>query len=267
MKTIFTLLSSLILSVAVFAAAPPKKMSMLSITSLNQGDIRVIVDGKRFEPGDNSLVISNISSGYHTVKIYRQKKGGFYNIFGNRYEIVYHASVNVKPRVNLVLTVDRFGRTNASEKFIPSGYGGGRGPGRDRDRDRDWDRDNNWDDDDFDYDHDGNWGDYDGGNNNNSYNRAMSDRDFNQVLVNISKEWLEANKLKSAQYIISGNFLTSIQVKQMMHLFTFDNNKLDLAKQAYAKVVDQRNFLLTVNDEFSFSSNRDELARFIRSIR
>ena len=73
--------------------------------------------------------------------------------------------------------------------------------------------------------------------------------------------------MKSAQYIISNNFLTSMQVKQMIHIFTFENNKLDLAKQAYSKTVDQRNFLSTVDDEFSFSSSRDELARFIRSIR
>jgi hypothetical protein len=267
MKTIFTLLSSLILSVAVFAAAPPKKMSMLSVNSASQGDIRVIVDGKRFEPNDNSLVISNIESGYRTVKVYRQKNGGMYNIFGKRYELVYNASVYVKPRVNLILSIDRFGRTIASEKFIPSGRGGG------RDRDRDWDhndrnndRNNDWDDDDFDYDNDGNWGDYDGGYNNN-YNRAMSDREFNQVLVNISKEWLEANRMKSASNIIASNFLTSMQVKQMIHIFTFESNKLDLAKQAYSKTVDQRNFLSTVDDEFSFSSSRDELARFIRSIR
>ncbi|HEX2628489.1 MAG TPA: DUF4476 domain-containing protein [Chitinophagaceae bacterium] len=262
MKTIFTLLSSLILSVAVFAAAPPKKMSMLSINSASQGDIRVIVDGKRFEPNDNSLVINNLQSGYRTVKVYRQKGGGMYNIFGKRYELVYNASVYVKPRVNLILSIDRFGRTVASEQFIPSG----RGNGRDWGHNNGGGRNNDWDDDDFDYDNDGNWGDYDGGYNNN-YNRAMSDRDFNQVLVNISKEWLEANRMKSASSIIASNFLTSMQVKQMIHIFTFESNKLDLAKQAYSKTVDQRNFLSTVDDEFSFSSSRDELARFIRSIR
>lgn len=261
MKTIFTLLSSLILSVAVFAAAPPKKMSMLSINSASQGDIRVIVDGKRFEPNDNSLVISNLQSGYRMVKVYRQKNAGMYSIFGKRYELVYNASVYVKPSVNLVLSIDRNGRTVASEKFIPSGRGG-----RDWGNGRNNDRNNDWDDDDFDYDRDGNWGDYDGGYNNN-YNRAMSDRDFNQVLVNISKEWLEANRMKSASNIIANNFLTSMQVKQMIHIFTFESNKLDLAKQAYSKTVDQKNFLSTVDDEFSFSSSRDELARFIRSIR
>ena len=262
MKTIFTLLSSLILSVAVFAAAPPKKMSMLSVTSASQGDIRVIVDGKRFEPNDNSLVISNLESGYRMVKVYRQKNAGMYNIFGRRYELVYNASVYVKPRVNLILSIDRFGRTVASEQFIPSGRGNGRDWGRDHNNGRN----NDWDDDDYDYDNDGNWGDYDGGYNNN-YNRAMSDRDFNQVLINISKEWLEANRMKSASNIISSNFLTSMQVKQLIHIFTFETNKLDLAKQAYTKTVDQRNFLSTVDDEFSFSSSRDELARFIRSIR
>jgi hypothetical protein len=52
----------------------------------------------------------------------------------------------------------------------------------------------------------------------------------------------------------------------MMLLFTFEDNKLEVAKYAYRKTVDNRNYVM-VNDAFTFSSSRDELAKYIRSLR
>ena len=92
----------------------------------------------------------------------------------------------------------------------------------------------------------------------------MNDFEFNRVLGSIGKEWFETNKEKSAIQIIHTNYFTACQVKQMLQLFSFDNNKLDLAKQAYSKTVDQKNYFM-INDVFSFNSSKDELARYIRS--
>jgi hypothetical protein len=279
MKTIFTLLSSLFMSAAVMAAAPKPK-STLVIRSADQSEIRVIVDGRRFEPRHNSMMISNLDAGYHNVKIYRQRNTGIFTIIGKRYDVVYNTSVMVKPRTNMMITVDRFGRTTITEDRINGGYG------RDR-NDRNWnDRD-----DQFDFDRDGKLGDYDDrgyndrGNNDRGYNdrgsndrdyndrndrydsRVMDDREFSQVLSSMQKEWYENNKLKSAQQIVHTSYFTSAQVKLMLQLFSFEDNKLSLAKQAYEKVVDQRNFYSTVSDAFAFNSSKDELARYIRSIR
>jgi hypothetical protein len=261
MKTFFTLLSSLILSVAVLAA-PPKAKSTLTIRSVDQGDIRVIIDGKRFEPRHSSVMINNIDAGYHNVKIYRQRSGGIFSITGKRYEVVYNTSLMVKPRTSILISVDRFGRTSITEQRI-------KGNGRD------WDRDNRYDDDDFDFDRDGKWGDYDkraddrwdDRNDRYDISKAMNDREFSQVLSAMQKEWYEGNKLKSAQHIVNTNYFTSAQVKLMLQMFSFEANKLDLAKLAYGKTVDQRNFYLTVSDAFAFSSSKDELARYIRSFR
>jgi hypothetical protein len=92
----------------------------------------------------------------------------------------------------------------------------------------------------------------------------MSDYEFDRVLDNISKERFENNMLRSATQIINSNYFTSQQVKELLQLFGFENNKLDLAKLAYDKTVDQRNFSI-INDVFSYSSSRDELARYIRN--
>ena len=270
MKTIFTLLTSMIMSMALLAAPVrpnARAKGMLIIKSLDQGDIRVIIDGKRFEPRFSSMALNNVNAGVHSVKIYRERNTGLFSIFGKRYEVVFNKSVMVRPNTQLAITIDRFGRPSMIEQKM-------RGNGRDRDwnngrnRNDQRGRDGRFDDDEFDFDHDGRFGDYDNDYGyDNSYMRAMSDREFNQVMQAIQKEWFEGNKVKSASQIIATNYLTSAQVKQMLSLFAFENNKLDLAKQAYGKAVDQRNFLLIVGQVFSHQSSKDELARYVRSYR
>lgn len=272
MKTIFTLLASLIMSIAVFAAGA-RPTSMLTVRSLDNGDIRVVVDGRRFEPGFNALMIRDLESGYHQVKVYRQRNNGRYNIFGSRYEMVYATSLMVRPKTHVRISIDRFGRTTVDERKVRgNSYGrddrdwdrnrNGRGYGDGRDRDND--HDNDWENDhDYEFGRGGRMGDYDS---NYGFESGMEDRDFSRVLQSIEKEWLETNKLKSASQIVRTNSLTSAQVKQLVLLFSFENNKLDLAKLAYQNTVDKRNYYI-INDVFSFSSSRDELARHIRNIR
>ena len=250
MKTIFTLFTSLLLSVALFAAdAKPK--SMLIIKSNDAGDVKVVLDGKRFESNTNTITIQDLNAGSHTIKVYHQKSSGVFNIFNKRYEVVYNTLLNIKPGTMISLTIDRFGRTSMQESKILRGRQG-------RGWENDYDRGNDHV---YDYDRDGKFGDYD---NNYGYSSGMSDREFSRLLQDISKEWLESNKLKSATQIVKTNSLTAAQVKQMVLLFSFESNKLELAKQAYMNTVDKKNYYM-LNDVFSFNSSRDELARYIRS--
>ena len=272
MKKIFTLLSTVLLSIAVFAAAPKPK-SMLTIQSLTRGDMKVVIDGHRFETNDNFMRLQGLRPGYHKITIYRERSGGHFSLFGKRYEKVFSNSITIRPRTNLIISIDRFGRTSIKEARF-DGWDRNRNRGYE---DRNYDRGDNtiWDDDyrqgrDFNFDNDGRQGDYrfnDDGYSDDRVSNAMNDREFSRVLDAMEKEWLESNKMKSASQIISTNFLTSAQVRQMLQLFTFENNKVDLAKQAYGKVVDQRNYMATISNEFSYSSSKDELARYIRNFR
>jgi len=47
-----------------------------------------------------------------------------------------------------------------------------------------------------------------------------------------------------------------------MLLFSFENNRLDIAKYAYGKAVDKRNYDV-VNDAFTFNS-KEKLDQYIR---
>jgi hypothetical protein len=292
MKTIFTFLSSFLLSMSLLAADVRPKSSLI-IRSEDRREIRVVIDGRRFEPRDNFMRIRNIDAGYHRIKIYRQKqRNGAFGNFGNRYEVVYNNSVRVRQGMNMNISIDRFGRASVRESRS-NGYGSGRNNdrwGNENDRrndnrdfrnerniddERDWDRDH-----DFNFDQSRNSGDYDMNDRDgdwndrnrndrdydNNYGRAMSDIDFSRVMESIQKEWFEGNKQKSASQVISTNFFTASQVRQLLQLFSFENTKLELAKQAYSKTVDRNNYHI-VNDVFSFSSSKEELSRYTRNIR
>lgn len=263
MKKFFTLFASSLFTLAVFAApaADARPKSSLTIQSVERGDVRVVIDGRRFEPNDNYMRIQGIESGHHIIKIYRQKNNGLFNILGKRYEVVFSSSVNIRPRTETLIAVDRSGRTTVTDSRS-AGWSNGRNDRRwDNDHDFQFDRGHNYGD--YDNERDGQWGGYD---NHYGYETSMNDRDFDRVLQSIEKEWLESNKLKSATQIVSTNRLSAAQVKDLVLLFDMESNKLTLAKQAYATTVDKRNYS-TVYDAFSFNSSKDELARFIRTSR
>lgn len=241
MKTIFTLFASLFMSVAVFAA---KNNSILTIKSADQSDISVVLDGKRFEPNDNGIMIQGLERGSHDIKVYRERNNGAFNVFGKRYELVYNTSISIRNNTHLFITVERNGRISMMENKIRKGYVQNDDRG-------------------YDYGRDGKWGDYD---RHEAYTRGMNDREFNDVLKQIDKEWLESNKLKSALQIVKNNSISAAQVKEMLLLFSFENNKLELAKQAYASTVDKKNYDL-VFDVFSFNNSKAELERYIRNYR
>lgn len=249
MKTIFTLFASLFMSIAVFAAARP--MSMLTIKSVDNAEIRVVLDGKRFQPNDNSIMFGSMEPGRHDIKIYRQRKNAWFNLNGKGYELVYNTTIDLKRRTHLFITVERNGFISMQENRIKKDFdwndGNDNGYGR---HDRDDDRDKN-----------GQWGEYD---QHDGYARPMSDREFKNVLLSIDKEWLESNKFKSASQVVKTNNFTTAQVEQILLLFSFENNKLELAKQAYMNTVDKRNYS-NLFDVFSFNSSKKELERYIDS--
>lgn len=312
MKKIFTLFVLSLITLSAFADGI-RGSSMLTIKSQSRGGIKVVIDGRRFEPNDNFMRLQGLMPGDHYIKIFQEKVNGYFGYFGRRYEVVYNNTICIRPGTALTLSVDRWGRVSqTSIRF--GGYGrdgniyyerDGRRDGRDYDRrenDRrgynNDDRNSNWGNDydkghDFDFDN-GRQGDFgwdngrgrnddgrrvddgrdrqdDGrGYENNGYDnrmgRAMTDREFAGVVESISKEWLESNKMKSVTQVINGNYFTASQVKQLVLLFSFESNKLDVAKQAYSHTIDKSNYYI-INETLTFSMSKDDLDRFIRTSR
>src|SRR5690606_34835540 len=116
MKTIFTLFASLLLSVSVMAAA--KSQSMVTIRLVGNDDIRVVLDGKRFESNDNSILIRDVAEGVHQLKVYREKRNGLFNLLGRNYELVYNSTVRVKKQTHLSINISNNGRAAIQETRI-----------------------------------------------------------------------------------------------------------------------------------------------------
>ena len=247
MKRISTLLLSTLFSLSLLAYDGTR----LTVTSVSNMKMTVEIDGRRYNMNNKALSIRELSAGHHTVKIYRDRKQNNRVNNNNRQELVYSGSVHLRRNYHLDITINRFGKAMVDERRI--------------------DRNDDWYDDDDNYDRDNRWNDRDPGDNrdngwDNGINRAMNVNEFNQAKETLRREWLESSKVNLARQIFDRNFFTTQQVKEMLQLFSFENNKLDLAKHAYARTTDKRNYP-TLNDVFAKRSSRDELARYIRNYR
>lgn len=233
MKKISTLFIGSLFSLSMLAYDG----SRLSISSPGTStELKIEIDGRSFSMKNNSITLSYLAEGRHNVKIYHDKKRGGFG-FGKREDVLYRSSIFLKRGYHLDITINRFGKIMTDEHFI--------------------DRNDEWYNDEDDY-YDNNNGDWNAGNSN-----VMSGREFETVKEQIRKEWFENNRLTSAKVIIDKNNFTTLQVKEFMLLFTFENNRLEVAKYAYRKTVDKQSYY-QLNDALTFSSSKDELARFIR---
>lgn len=138
----------LLIGAAVFAA-DIRFTGKLTIRSLDNDDIKVMVDGKRFDPAFNSLMLENLRPGLHKVKVFKERDR-FFNGFGRRkYAVVYEGTIQVRPGSHILLTIDRFNRSKVEMRTV---FGRGRDHGRDNDRrHKDWDDDRHF----YDFEHDG----------------------------------------------------------------------------------------------------------------
>jgi len=234
MKTISTLFISSLLTISAFAA-DFRPTASLTVKSADRSPIIVIVDGKCFDIGSNAIMISNLEPTYHDVKVYQQSYSGNV-VFGRKdRDILFSSSVLLKPRTSLLIAIDDCGAITMNEtRTRTRDFGDTWNPGRN----------------DYHFKPD------------NVYSKAIDNNEFDRVLWAISKENFETNRMTSAEQIIGGNYFTTAQLRQLLGLFNFEGNKLQLAKLGYDRVIDQGNYY-SLSDMFGFNSSRDELARCI----
>ncbi len=90
----------------------------------------------------------------------------------------------------------------------------------------------------------------------------MTPQDFNMAKQSISKKSFSDDKMILSKQIIRSSCLFAAQVAELMLLFTFEDDRLELAKFAYDHTYDQGNYF-KVNDSFTFSTSIDELNEYI----
>ncbi len=95
---------------------------------------------------------------------------------------------------------------------------------------------------------------------------AMSGNSFSTAVNSIQSKSFEESKITTAKQVVSANCLSTSQVVQLLGLFSFEESKLEMAKFAYARVVDPANYF-QVNDAFTFESSIDDLNAYIQQNR
>jgi hypothetical protein len=80
--------------------------------------------------------------------------------------------------------------------------------------------------------------------------------------VKIKNQWFGSGKLNAAKDGVNNNYLNTTQVRQIVQIFSSEADKLELAKLAYRKIVDQQNFR-QLYDLFSYQG-QTELDNYTR---
>jgi hypothetical protein len=90
--------------------------------------------------------------------------------------------------------------------------------------------------------------------------------EFESLKSSINSKTFEDSKMTLAKQATGSACLTAHQVKDIMLLFTFEDNRLEFAKYAYGRTYDLGNYY-KVNDAFTFELTIDELNEYINSRR
>jgi Domain of unknown function (DUF4476) len=101
--------------------------------------------------------------------------------------------------------------------------------------------------------------------NNNPNNCALTAQEFADVRGRISREPFNNSKLSLAKSLIRiKKCFTAQQIKEIVKLFTFGKDQMDMAKFAYEFTTDNSNYYI-ISDVFTFASDREEFMRFVES--
>jgi hypothetical protein len=92
--------------------------------------------------------------------------------------------------------------------------------------------------------------------------RAMSYNEFQGLKATIANASFESTRLNIARSATYSNMFTTQQIIEILYMFSFESTKLDFAKLAYNRTIDQNNYY-RVNNVFSFESSIRDLNRYI----
>lgn len=91
----------------------------------------------------------------------------------------------------------------------------------------------------------------------------MSNADFQAAMTYIQSKNFDKDKMSAAKQVLLKNFMTVNQIEQICRLFSFDKDKLEFAKHAYSRCVDQNRYFM-LGSVFSFESSKTELEQFVQ---
>ena len=216
-----------LLLIALSLSSFSQNSARLTVTALIHGNITVVVDNRTYQvsSGDRTVMINSINAGNHSIRIY--KNSGF----RRNSQILFEDRLYLRRGSHLDIVINRFGKVYTDVEQMNTNHGG---HGNNQDN-------QHW----------------------NEGNQGMSSSNFSQLKQTLSKESFDNTRITIAKQAISDNKFTSQQTKELVSLFTYENNKLEIAKYLYDYTTDKNNFII-VYDAFTYSSSKEELAEYIQ---
>ena len=210
----------------------------LGATSYNEGKLTisvpsdqytVTVNGRTYRVHENTVTLENLRSGEYNVRIYRHLSPAG-SMRQNR-ETLYASTVTVRPHYHADLMMNRFGKVLFDEQ-----------PLRTRNNGR-YEKDQ--------------------GRNNGI---AMNAQEFELLLKRVNEQRFGNDKMFMVREAAVRDQFHTGQVVRLMQLFSFENDRLEVARYCYASTIDKSNYH-TVKNELRYASSRNELDYYIRNLR
>lgn len=200
----------------------------ISVSLMSGAEIRVMLDGYTYFPGSNrrqEITLHDIRSGYHELRIYAGHPGRG-NRNSGKSRPLYSGTIFIRPGYHVDIILNRFGRVFFDEgRMVDDGS------------------------DSWEY-----------GNPDNGGCHPMGRAAFQQLKSSLQQVAFESTRLNTARQAISGNYLEVSQVRELMDLFAFEDNKLEIARECYPLTTDKNEYY-KLQEAFAFASNKESLLK------
>ena len=94
------------------------------------------------------------------------------------------------------------------------------------------------------------------------YNRGMNDQLFQTFYKEMKNEPFKDDRMKLLNAALAGSDFTSAQCLQLTKLYTFDDDRMEIMKIMYPRIVDKEAFFTVINT-LTFSSSKEKMKDFI----
>ena len=94
------------------------------------------------------------------------------------------------------------------------------------------------------------------------YNRWMIDQLFQTFNIEMKNEPFKDDRMKLLNAALAGSDFTSAQCLQLTKLYTFDDDRMEIMKIMYPRIVDKEAFFTVINT-LTFSSSKEKMKDFI----
>lgn len=94
------------------------------------------------------------------------------------------------------------------------------------------------------------------------HNRVMNDQLFQTFYKEMKNEPFKDDRMKLLNAALAGSDFTSAQCLQLTKLYTFDDDRMEIMKIMYPRIVDKKAFFTVINT-LTFSSSKEKMKDFM----